>query len=121
MHRIAFPVPPGLPMFELAIPCEVFEPGRQDFPVSWWYELQLCAVQDGPVRTAEGLLFDSPLGLDELSKADTVIIPGSADRQVDVPEELLQALRTAYDRGARIASICTRAFTLARSGLLDCR
>ena len=81
---------PGLPMFELAIPCEVFEPGRQDFPVPWWYELQLCAVQDGPVRTAEGLLFDSPLGLDELTEADTVIIPGCADRQGDPPQALLR-------------------------------
>ena len=121
MHRIAIPVTLGLPMFELAIPCEVFEPGRQDFPVPWWYELQLCAVQDGPVRTAEGLLFDSPLGLDELSKADTVIIPGCADRQGDPPYALLQALRTAYDRGARIASICTGAFILAAAGLLDGR
>ena len=121
MHRIAIPITPGLPMFELAIPCEVFEPGRQDFPVPWWYELQLCAVQDGPVRTAEGLLFESSLGLDELSKADTVIIPGCADRQDDAPEALLQALRTAYDRGARIASICTGAFILAAAGLLDGR
>jgi transcriptional regulator GlxA family with amidase domain len=121
MHRIAIPVTPGLPMFELAIPCEVFEPGRQDFPVPWWYELQLCAAQDGPVRTAEGLLFDSPLGLDELAEADTVIIPGCADRQGDPPEALLKALRVAYDRGARIASICTGAFALAAAGLLDGR
>jgi AraC family transcriptional regulator, transcriptional activator FtrA len=121
MHRIAIPVTPGQSMFELAIPCEVFESGREDFPVPWWYELQLCAVQDGPVRTAEGLLFDSPLGLDELSKADTVIVAGCADRRAGVPEALLQALRTAYDRGARIASTCTGAFTLAAAGLLDGR
>src|SRR6204780_5922306 len=107
--RIAIPVTPGLQLFELAIPCEVFEANREDFPVPWWYELQLCAVQDGPVRTAEGLLFDSPLGLDELSTADTVIIPGCADRQDDSPEALVQALGTAHDRGARVAAICTRA------------
>jgi AraC family transcriptional regulator, transcriptional activator FtrA len=121
MHTIAIPVIPGLSMFELAIPCEVFEPGREDFPVPWWYELRLCAVQDEPARTAEGLLFDSPLGLDELSKADTVIIPGCTSTKDEAPPALLQALRAAYHRGARIASICAGAFTLAAAGLLDGR
>ena len=50
MHRVAIPITPGLPLFELAAACEVFG-SRQDFPVPWWYEVQLCGVQDG---TAQG-------------------------------------------------------------------
>lgn len=121
MHRIAIPVTPGLPLFELAVPCEVFGRSRQDFAVPWWYEVQLCAVQDGPVRTAEGLLFDGTHGLDELTQADTVIVPACADTQAAPPPELLEALQAAFARGARIASICTGAFTLAAAGLLDGR
>jgi AraC family transcriptional activator FtrA len=118
MHRIAIPVTPGLPLFELAVPCEVFG-SRQDFPVPWWYEVQLCGVQDGAARTGEGLLFDGGFGLRELSRADTVIVPACASIQDDPPPALLDALRAAHARGARIASLCTGAFTLAAAGLLD--
>jgi AraC family transcriptional regulator, transcriptional activator FtrA len=89
--------------------------------VPWWYELRLCAGQEGPVRTVEGLRLDHGYGLSELASADTIIVPACADTQTDAPPELLDALRTAHGRGARIASICTGAFTLAAAGLLDGR
>jgi AraC family transcriptional activator FtrA len=120
-HRVVVPLTSNVPIFEAAVACEVFGRTRQDFPVPWWYEVVLCAGQDEPLRTAEGLRLDEGRGLAELAEADTVIVPACADLQGDPPPELLEALRAARARGARIASICTGAFTLAAAGLLDGR
>jgi transcriptional regulator GlxA family with amidase domain len=121
MHRIAVPVTDGMPLFELAVPCEVFGRSREGLDVAWWYDLRLCAGQAGPVRVAHGLRLDTPYGLEEVAAADTVLVVACAATQDDAPVELLEALRAAHARGARIASICTGAFTLAAAGLLDGR
>ncbi|WP_442886302.1 GlxA family transcriptional regulator [Edaphobacter sp. HDX4] len=47
-----------------------------------------------------------------------MIVPGIDDLQKRIPPAIFRALRNASNRGARIASICTGAFVLARSGLL---
>jgi transcriptional regulator GlxA family with amidase domain len=120
-HRIVVPLTANVPIFEVAVVCEVFGRTRRDFPVPWWYDVVLCAAPDGAVRTAEGLSLEDAPGLAELERADTVVVPACADLQGDPPPELLDALRAAHSRGARIASICTGAFTLAAAGLLDGR
>ena len=51
--------------------------------------------------------------------ADTVIVPGVDDLDRSIPDAVLKELRRAIDRGARVASICTGAFVLARTGALD--
>lgn len=121
MHRIAIPITQGMPLFELVVPYEVFRPSAPDVGALWKYDVQLCAVQDKPTSTDGGFLFDGDAGLAELSRADTVIVTACADIHEDPPSALLDALRLAYNRGARIASICTGAFTLAAAGLLDGR
>lgn len=106
--------------FELAVPCEVFGVDRSDLAASW-YRHRVCAAEPPPVRSAAGFTIDTPYGLDEIRRADTVIIPAWRDPAAPVPDALLDALVTAHRRGARLMSVCTGAFVLAAAGLLDGR
>jgi transcriptional regulator GlxA family with amidase domain len=54
-----------------------------------------------------------------LAEAETIILPGLTDSTVSIPDDVLVALREAAARGARVASICSGAFILAATGLLD--
>jgi transcriptional regulator GlxA family with amidase domain len=82
------------------------------------YLLEVCAVEPGPVATHTGFSLLVSHGLEALARADTVFVPGFVG---EVPEAARAALRAAAGRGARMVSICTGAFALAASGLLDNR
>jgi transcriptional regulator GlxA family with amidase domain len=120
-HRIAVLVTDGLFDFELAVPTEVFGIDRSDI-VAPWYDFRLCATGPPRPRTHAGLIVDTPYGLDDLVDADTVVVP-ACDRAFGIAPspDVLDALREAHRRGARIASICTGAYLLAAAGLLDGR
>jgi transcriptional regulator GlxA family with amidase domain len=120
-HVVAMAVTDAVPVFEFAVPCEVFGVNRTDL-VDPWYDLRLCAATPGALRTTMGLRVDTPYGLDDLLRADTIVVPACArPTQRQPPEPLLDALRQAHARGTRIASICTGAYLLAAAGLLDGR
>jgi AraC family transcriptional regulator, transcriptional activator FtrA len=108
----------GLCTFEFGVAWEVFGLPRPEMG-DRWYRFRTAAAEDGPLRAAGGLTVAPDGGADLIEDADLVIIPGWRDLHAPAPASLLQALRHAAARGARIATLCSGVFPLAASGLLD--
>jgi transcriptional regulator GlxA family with amidase domain len=120
MHTVAAVINQGCLTFDFAVPCEVFGWDRSYLGVDW-YDFKVVAADPPPIRTATGFTIDTPHRLETLADADTIVVPGWSDPDVPPSPELIAALRAAYDRGARLMSICIGAFVLAEAGLLDRR
>lgn len=117
---VVAPVYDGLCTFEFAIAAEVFGLPRPEIG-SHWYRFASAAIEPGPLRAHGGLIVTADGGPELLEQADLIVIPGWKGAQTPVPDALAKRLRTAWERGARLASICSGAFVLAATGLLDGR
>jgi AraC family transcriptional regulator, transcriptional activator FtrA len=118
-HRVAALVFDGLAPFELGVVVEVFGLSRPELDVEDWYELVVCAPQPGRLEAVGGIGLVAEHGLEALDRADTIIVPGWPHVGQPVPPAALDALRRAHARGVRLVSICSGAFVLAATGLLD--
>jgi AraC family transcriptional activator FtrA len=107
----------GLCTFEFGCAVEVFALHRPEMGPRW-YRYAVAAAEPGPLRAAGGLTVTPDGGLEVLAEAGTIVVPGWRGAEAPVPEALLDTLRVAHARGARILSLCSGVFVLAAAGLL---
>ncbi|MCH9648451.1 MAG: helix-turn-helix domain-containing protein [Deltaproteobacteria bacterium] len=119
-HRIAVAIYNGLLGFEYSVAREILGRDRTEL-VPDWYEFLPCRVERGRLFSNHGLEIRPTGKLEDLARADTILIPGWRETLDRPAENFLEALRAANARGARLISICTGAFPLAHAGLLDHR
>ena len=108
----------GLCTFEFGIVAEVFGLARPEMGPGW-YRFASCAIEDGPLRAHGGFQILPDGGPDLIEQADLIVVPGWKGAYAPPPTALIERLRAAHARGARLASICSGAFVLAATGLLD--
>lgn len=108
----------GVAPFELGILCEAFGIDRTADGVPA-IDFAVCSETDGPIQTSMGFTLQTSHGLDRVAQADLVGIP--AIKEAEASEAVLQAIRDAHDRGARLMSVCSGSFILGQAGLLDGR
>jgi transcriptional regulator GlxA family with amidase domain len=118
-NRVCVLTYPGLSLFEFSVACEVFGPTAFHPAEIDWYELVVCG-EAAAVTLENGMTLQVDRNLASLRRAHTIVLPPCRDPAL-VPDATLAAIRRAHARGARIISLCTGAFVLARTGLLDGR
>ncbi|WP_371789517.1 GlxA family transcriptional regulator [Streptomyces albidoflavus] len=119
-HRVVVVVDEHSNPFELGCATEVFglrrpELGRQ------LYDFRLCSPEPRTLMRDGFFTLTGVAGLEAADTADTLIVPNRPDTEVPRRPAVLDAVRRAHARGARLVGFCSGAFTLAEAGVLDGR
>ena len=115
MHAVVALALPAVEAFDLAIPAQVFGDRRQNGR----YSFTVCAPVRGLVPSTTGYAVNAVHGLEQLARADTVVVPGYLPLEDPARRSARRCARRP--RGRRVVSVCTGAFALAAAGLLDNR
>lgn len=116
--RIALLLYPEITPFHYSVPYTVFSPIFTEQPL---FELKVAAEAHIADTANHGFQVASDGGLELITSADIVIVPGWHDLNARPSTELLHALQQAHQRGALVVGLCYGAYALAYAGLLDNR
>lgn len=113
---------PGVQLLDVSGPLDVFaqanvEAGRQV------YTLQVVACEPGPIHSSSGARLLPDLVAGEPGQCfDNLLVAGAPDAaRMQLNNTLLAWIRDCAGQSRRFGSVCTGAFALAASGLLDGR
>ncbi len=149
LANVAVVVVNGFLPFEFGTICEVFGVDRSDDGLPT-YDFAVVGGEPAPLRAHNDFTIQPSCGLERLEEADLIALPAVGDDRLSLcaggprpvpnaggprpvpapsapdlahpfPPDLLEALRRAVDRGARVLSVCSGAFILGEAGLLDGR
>jgi transcriptional regulator GlxA family with amidase domain len=121
-RRIGILLFDGVKTLDFVGPAEVFLEANQRIPAAHAYELVLLSPNGDDVTTSMGMRVGVQSAAADGGHFDTVIVPGSetAPAVYDDPA-VLESVRLLASRTRRVTSICSGAFALAATGLLDGR
>lgn len=116
-RSVALLVDEGSNPFEMACVCEVFGARRPELGFEA-YSLRIGSPRSTTVMRDGLFRLSGVAGLDAIAEADTVIVPNRPDVDAGTRPAVLDAIRKAHRRGARLVGLCTGAYTLAEAGVL---
>ena len=121
MRTVAVVVQPGFSPFEFGLACEAFGLDRSDQGIPR-FDFRVCGIESGLVPSDLGFSITVEQDLAFADTADLVIVtPVPRSTWGTIDPRLAEVLRRAAARDAWLLSLCSGAFVLAASGVLDGR
>jgi transcriptional regulator GlxA family with amidase domain len=116
-------------MFLLDAACGIWRAANGEYPRGTKFKIDLVSLTKKPLRFPDGAIVHPTISIAQAVRPDLILIPAVGDnfqvegfaQSLEPYSAFLPWIRACAAGGARVVSVCTGAFLLAATGLLDGR